>query len=312
MGGKSGGDSSDWYRDQEKERQATIRSGTADINAIFDGGTFGRNEVLNPVAGQTYYLANGEQYTVPMPEPTAATGAAQDPRTSSGLGGFLQQGGLGGLFGAAKTEQAPTRDPMQTGLGALLNLGGKQKESSTPTLYSSVETVGGFDDAFYDRQRQAYLDYAMPQLEDQRAKAARELTYSLARSGQLGGSVRASQEGELTKAFDLQSQNIADQALNYENEARTNVENARSDLLSMLSATGDAKGAVTSALARSQALSQPATYSPLTDLFSEFTGALGTASAAERARAYGWGAPSSGAPSGVISYGTPSGAVTVR
>jgi hypothetical protein len=57
----------------------------------------------------------------------------------------------------------------------------------------------------------------------------------------------------------------------------------------MLNATGDAQGAATSAVARSAALSQPAAYSPLSNLFADFTGALGTQAAAERAYAYGGG-----------------------
>lgn len=172
------------------------------------------------------------------------------------------------------------------------------------------DTFSQFDDNFYDGQRQAYLDFAQPQLEDQRAGASRELVYSLARSGQLEGSARADRESELQKLYDLESQSIADQALDYENTARTNVENARSDLVSTLNATGDATGAANSALARSAALSQPEAYSPLADLFTGYTNALGTTAAAERARSYGWGSPQqTGTPTW---YGAPSSSVSVR
>lgn len=172
------------------------------------------------------------------------------------------------------------------------------------------DTFSQFDDSFYDQQRQAYLDFAQPQLEDQRAGASRELVYSLARSGQLEGSARAQQQSELQKLYDLESQNIADKALDYENKSRTNVENARSDLISTLNATGDATGAANSALARSAALSQPEAYSPLADLFTSYTNALGTSAAAERARSYGWGSTQqTGTPTW---YGAPSSSVSVR
>lgn len=259
--GKGGGSSSDYYRQQEQERQAAIRKGTASINEIFDGGTFGVGKVDNPVAGETYYLADGSEY-------------AYNP---------TQSGPLSGLFDGS---------------------------GSTPDLYSGTETRGGFDDEFFDKQRQAYLDFAMPQLEDQKSGASRELVYSLARSGQLEGSARAQQQSELQKLYDLESQNIADKALDYENKSRTDVENARSDLISTLNATGDATGAANSALARSAALSQPEAYSPLADLFTSYTNALGTSAAAERARSYGWGSTQqTGTPTW---YGAPSSSVSVR
>jgi hypothetical protein len=146
-----------------------------------------------------------------------------------------------------------------------------------------------FDDTFYDQQRQNYLDYAMPQLEDQRVDAARDLTYALARQGQLGSSARATQEGDLQQLFDLQSQNVVDTALDKANAARRGVEGARSDLVSLLNTTGDADAAAQGALARSASLTQQEAYSPLADAFTSFTSALGTADAAARARSYGAG-----------------------
>lgn len=198
----------------------------------------------------------------------------------------------------------------------------KQEEARQAAIRAGTERIngifdgadtgtGGFNDAFYDQQKQNYLDFAMPQLEDQRAKAARELTYSLARSGNLESSARADLAGQLQKQYDTQAQSVASKALDYENQSRTNVENARSDLISMLNATGDAESAANSAIARSQALSATPSYNPLTSMFADFTNTLGTATAAERARAYGYGAPGSG--TGITSlYSTPSSAVSVR
>lgn len=144
-----------------------------------------------------------------------------------------------------------------------------------------------FGDNFFNSQRQRYVDYAMPQVNDQRDKAAKELTFSLDRAGQLEGSTRADLAGELQKRYDLQSQKVRDDALSMTSQTRNSVEGARGDLVSTLNATGDAQGAVSSALARSSALSQPAAYSPLANLFADFTGALGTQAAAERSYAMG-------------------------
>lgn len=156
-----------------------------------------------------------------------------------------------------------------------------------------VNTIfdGQFNDDFFDGQRQRYVDYAMPQVDDQRNKANKELVFAMDRAGQLEGSARADLSGELQKRYELQNQKVRDDGLAFGTQSRTQVEGARGDLVSMLNATGDAEGAANSAVARASALSQPAAYSPLTNLFADFTGALGTQAAAERARAAGGPAP---------------------
>lgn len=149
---------------------------------------------------------------------------------------------------------------------------------------------GQFNEGFFGKQKQNYIDYAMPQVDDQKAKASKELLFSMDRAGQTEGSARADLSGELQKRYELQNQKVRDDALNFGTQARTNVEGARTDLIGMLNATGDAEGAAKSAIARSAALSQPGNYSPLSNLFADFTGALNTQAAAERAHYYG-GAP---------------------
>jgi hypothetical protein len=151
-------------------------------------------------------------------------------------------------------------------------------------------TFGGFTEDFYKGREKAYSDFATPQLEDQLADARKKLTFALARSGTLNSSIRAGKEGELMKEAGTARQGIADAALATGNQARNSVEGARSDLISTLTSTGDVDSAVRSALARSSALSAPTQFSPIGSLFANFTGALGTQAAAERAQYYSNGA----------------------
>lgn len=146
-----------------------------------------------------------------------------------------------------------------------------------------------FNDQFFDGRRQAYVDYATPQVEDQFADAQKQLTFALARGGNLNSSARAEKAADLQKRFDITTQEVADKGLSYANEARSAVEGARSDLVGMLNATGDAEGAANSAISRASALSQPAAFSPLTQLFSDFTAGLGQQAALERAAAFSGG-----------------------
>lgn len=147
-----------------------------------------------------------------------------------------------------------------------------------------------FTDDYYGTTRQSYLDYANPQLEDQYAKAQKELTFALTRAGLTDSSVRGQKVAELQKEYDLNKQKVADEALSYGTKMRTNVEDARGNLVSMLNATGDAEAAANQAVNRAQVLSEPAAFSPLSQLFTNFTQGLGTQAALERANYYTGGA----------------------
>ena len=165
-----------------------------------------------------------------------------------------------------------------------------------------------FNGGYFDGLRQNYVDYATPQLEKQYGDASKELTFALARGGNLDSSVRGDKSGELQQLYDLNKQQVADQALSYEGEARNATEDARSNLVATLNATGDAQGAASSAIARASALSKPAAYSPLTQLFSDFTAGLGTQAALERANYYSGGQTGSRYTTGLF---TPKTAVKV-
>jgi len=143
-------------------------------------------------------------------------------------------------------------------------------------------TFGQFDDNFFGRNRQAFKDFAMPQLDSQFRDASRDLTFDLARSGLLNSSVRGEQSGRLQRLYDSNRQQITNEALSREQQQRNAVEGARSDLVSLLQTTGDARGVASQALSRANMLSQPQPFSPLGQLFTDFTAGLRTQAALER------------------------------
>jgi hypothetical protein len=146
-----------------------------------------------------------------------------------------------------------------------------------------------FNDAYFNSQRDNYTAYALPQLGDQHADALKELTFSLDRRGALDSSSRVGLETELERKRALAEQGVRDTALDYSNTARNNVESTRQNLISNLNVTGDAEGAVNSATARARTLSETPAYSPLSQLFVDFTSMLGTQAAAEKSFSYGAG-----------------------
>jgi len=255
MGGKnSGSNEAKQARQDEQNRQATIRNGTSNINAIFDGGTY--RPQITPTGGPMdfstgeYYDANGNRLT--------------------------------GKVNTFDNEQV---------------FGAPQQGS------------GQFNDAFFDGIKQNYLDYADPQLDSQYQDANKQLTFSLDRSGLLNSSVLGQKQSDLQKLYDTNKQKVADDALSYETTAKNNVEDARSNLIQMLNTTGDAQGTANSAIARASALAAPPTYSPLGQLFTDFTGALGTQAAQEKAAAASGGSYSIPYNTGLFGN---TGKVTVR
>lgn len=166
-----------------------------------------------------------------------------------------------------------------------------------------------FNPTFYSGRKQSYLDYANPQVEDQYGGAQRELTFALDRAGLLDSSVRGTKAADLQKKYDLTKQQVGDQALSYENQSKASVEDARSNLIAMLNATGDAQGAANSAITRASALTQPAAFSPLTNLFADFTSTLGTQAALEKANYYSGGQTGGRYSTGLF---TPSNSVVTR
>lgn len=134
-------------------------------------------------------------------------------------------------------------------------------------MASIDSTFSQFDDPFFDRRKQAYISYAMPQVEDQYNNALTTLTSALARSGLMQSSVAARKSGDLSKQYSLQRQNVVDQGLDAATSARRDLENSRSALVTDLYATADPAAAAASAQARAKIATQQPSYSPLGMLF---------------------------------------------
>lgn len=198
-----------------------------------------------------------------------------------------------------------------TDTGSEVDAARREEELRQQRIRKGTSKIGKLFDSqfnkdFYKGRAQSYRDYAMPQLADQFGDASKQLTFALDRRGMLDSSSRASLGGELEKRRALQEQKIKDDALNYKNAAKANVEGARADLTNMLNTTGDVDAAVRGATTRAQVLSAVPAYNPISQLFADFTSGLGQQAAAERAFAYG-GGPRPALNTGI--FGPRSGAV---
>lgn len=146
-----------------------------------------------------------------------------------------------------------------------------------------------FTPQFYRQQTKAYIDNATPQLDKQFTDAQKALTFSLARSGNLDSSAASFQKGQLQDQYNTGGQTVRSNAVASTNALKSNVAGTKAGLISSLNATGDTAGSVNNANASAAALSTPATYSPLGDLFSSTTSVLAQQAAAAKSAALGTG-----------------------
>lgn len=242
LGGGGGDGGAAEARRAEEARQARITSGRRSIDRIFDGGWYGANPATAFDPNATYYTDFGDEWK------PAAFQYGPDVSGEQGV---------------------PVR-------GALLNPADRQAADliKSGKLFTAKERRPGFDDNYYGGIRKAFTDFYLPQVDEQYDQAKRKLTYKFANTSNLDSSAGANNIANLFRDYNRERASIGDRALGAERDLRTNVEQTRGELINQLQATADPEAAATSATARAKALTTPAPYSPLGDLFQQYTGAL--------------------------------------
>jgi hypothetical protein len=140
----------------------------------------------------------------------------------------------------------------------------------TQGMSSIANIFGAFNDDFYNKRAADYQAYAMPEVDRQSDQQRKGLIYALARTGNLDSSAASDKAAELQQEVNKQRIGVANEGLNQANALRGQVENTRGNVVAELNATGDSEAAANSALRQSQALNQPAGFSPLGNLFLNF------------------------------------------
>lgn len=134
----------------------------------------------------------------------------------------------------------------------------------------------GFDDAFYDNRRNAYLDFAKPQVTDQYEDAFKQLTLALADSNLLNSSAAARRRGDLLKKKGEYERQIGGKANEYANTARSQVESAKSDLRSQNMNIANPTLVAANAAQRARSLNEIPVFDPLVNLFAGAAEGLST------------------------------------
>lgn len=137
-------------------------------------------------------------------------------------------------------------------------------------------TFSKFDQPFYDKRRTSYLDYMMPQYDDQLSAASKDLTMALARAGLLNSSVRSRRFGDLTKKAGLEKRNITDSAIDYENKTRDAINTAKNELLNQNMSLANPTLAASQSANQAERLARVEPFSPLAQLFAGVTEGIAT------------------------------------
>lgn len=147
------------------------------------------------------------------------------------------------------------------------------------------ETFGKFDPAYFQQVGDAYNAYYQPQLADQFEDARKNLVFGLARKGILASSAAADEIGKARTEFDRQKVRIGSQAQDRVAQAKSDVEQNRSDLYALNEAAADPNAIASMSAARAASIQPQQGLSPLENVFASFLNSPATSMAA-----YQWAA----------------------
>lgn len=244
----------------EEAKQRRIEDGLSQLARIFEGGAYGTGYVdpKDARVGQRYYTATGDEYVVPATLPGLPV-TARAPQGALGYREWANQHPYyrnfpaweyGSNATAAQRAAAAEYDKYLAGFApsgapGTVSLGDAfgdadfgysfwKAAKDLPALYTGRAETAGFGDDFYNQKRDAYLNYATPQLEDQYGDARRQVAFALSRAGMTDSSVASNRFGDLTKDYGLRKQEVADTAQNYAQDLRAKTAEARASAATAL------------------------------------------------------------------------------
>ncbi len=256
----------------EKKRQNLIDLGMRQINAVYGGGTVPFYSLANTGENKfdphsSYYSLNATGGFKPYWTPG---GRHPQGTVSATLPGEAVKSGGGDLLAAGAVKAL--------GLGDMINKWFGKSESPQDVarkafrhnqLFNapSYQTFEGFQDPFFQKRAQDYVNFALPQEAQQYQQNRLAQTYGLANRGLSDSSVATQAHSNLERTAGQAKQTIADTALQQANQLRQDVENARQQNIQQLYQTADPAGATASAVNTAAGFSRPSTFAPVANMF---------------------------------------------
>ena len=141
-----------------------------------------------------------------------------------------------------------------------------------------------YDQDFYDKRSDAYMDYQAPQLQDQYKEGLKELQFALARGGRLNSSTEVAKKAGAAQDLQFQRQEMAGRAMQAASDSEAGVLEAKDKMIKLNLANADPDLAASLSIARSKALNKPPKYDELTDVFGNITEGLASRQELENRR----------------------------
>lgn len=272
---------------QERDRQNLIKGGLSQINAIFSGGTYG----INPLTGG-FSRQNMGQYYDPSGNLISTATSANDPEFAtwlqthpnvtkaatqrSGFGnlqyhagqigapGAQSLGAFGGLnpfnpFGFGESTKTLSPDDIRALYGKWLGSEGE--------LFTGTAKSPGFGPDFYKQRTQDYINFAMPQLQEQAGQTERNLAFKLQNQGLDQSSIGDTLNLSLLNEINRQAAGVGSTGIQQAQDLQKQIEGQRSNLISQLETSADPGSATSQALSTAAQFSAPSVYQPIGNLF---------------------------------------------
>lgn len=128
---------------------------------------------------------------------------------------------------------------------------------------------GQFDDDYYGGYENAYKDNYLTQVDDQYDDARAKLIAALARKGTLESTSGINAQGQLDEELGKRRVQIGDEASSAAQGLKSRVEQSKSDLYGLNTASADPDASAARATAEAQSLVAKPTYSPLGQIFAD-------------------------------------------
>lgn len=315
-GGGGGGDPAEYQREQDKQRRQRIDKGKKQLDQLFaelegkskvanyDYLNMDRGDYRNQIADilnngvQTRQVSVPRQYNLGAPFMGVSGNTTQTQRSLSPQAeARLRQLG----FDSPLQKTVTTNGPRMTGINSVSPFMGygpiQQRRTSLdladylreydrrkndPNSYR-LEATGEID-PIWQQQEQAYMDFAMPQLQDQYGDAKEQMAYALSRQGVGRSSIAGENRADLQRDYDVQKQNVAEQGKGVASRARSDIAQQKQSLLNMLSASADPGATATAARSALDSIRSQPSFSPVGPLFQNATAGLAAGYAGNQSR----------------------------
>jgi hypothetical protein len=135
------------------------------------------------------------------------------------------------------------------------------------------KNFAGFTPQFYQNYGNAVVGAENPQLQQQYQTTGKNLTYALARGGNLNGSVAQQEQQSLNNTLGVQESGLANQAANAVNTLKSNVQTQKGNLTNQLTASQDVASTAEAAAGMAASDRAPSAIQPLGNLFADWSNA---------------------------------------